>query len=77
MRRTDTLGEWTYRYFDAWSRKLYDVNLENRMYQEISIVFDKEELGKHVSGLTELLSGWHIAAVRIHLTRCPICWMGI
>ena len=50
MRRTDTLGEWTYRYFDAWSRKLYDVNLENRMYQEISIVFDKEELGKHVSG---------------------------
>lgn len=50
IRRTDMLGEWTYRYYDAQARKLYDVNLESGEYKEIEIEFDKEELCRHVSG---------------------------
>ncbi len=50
VRRTDTLGEWTYRYYDAQARKLYDVNLENGEYREIAIEFDKKELARHAPG---------------------------
>ena len=50
IRRTDALGEWTYRYYDAEARKLYDVNLDNGTYKEIKIKFDKEEMTRHASG---------------------------
>lgn len=50
LRRTDTLGEWTYRYYDARNRKLYDVNLETREYREILIEFNKKELDEHAAG---------------------------
>lgn len=57
VRRTDTLGEWTYRYFDAQSRRQYDVHLETDVYEEIPIKFCKEELNEHVAGF-DRMSDW-------------------
>lgn len=57
LRRTDSLGEWTYRYFHVLERKLYDINLETREYKEIPIEFDKRELEKHTSGF-DRTSDW-------------------
>lgn len=50
---TDTLGEGTYRYFDAVERRLYDINPVTREYREIEIVFDKTELEEHEPGFWE------------------------
>lgn len=50
---TDTLGESTYRYFDAVERKLYDINLRTKEYREVEIAFDKEELKEHEPGFWE------------------------
>ena len=50
---TDTLGKGTYRYFDAVERRLYDINMETREYQEIEIVFDRAELEAHEPGFWE------------------------
>ena len=50
---TDTLGDGTYRFFDAAGRKLYDVNLETKEYREIEIVFEKKELEEHEPGFWE------------------------
>lgn len=49
-KRTDRLGEWTYSFFDVPSRKLYDINLDTRVCQEIPIVFNKNELMEHTEG---------------------------
>lgn len=57
LRRTDSLGEWTYRYFHALDRKLYDINLETREFKEIPIEFNKEELERHTAGF-ERTSDW-------------------
>ncbi len=56
-RRTDSLGEWTYRYFHFLDRRLYDINLETREYKEFPIVFDTEELKNHEAGF-ERTSDW-------------------
>ncbi len=50
VRKTDVLGEWSYRYYDVQARKLYDVDLENGGYREIPIEFDKKELEEHAAG---------------------------
>lgn len=57
LRRTDSLGEWTYRYFHLLDRKLYDINLETKEYREISIEFNKNELEEHVAGF-DCISEW-------------------
>lgn len=57
MGRTDSLGEWTYRYFHMADRKLYDINLETGEYKELPIGFDKAELKKHEAGY-ERISDW-------------------
>lgn len=57
IRRTDTLGAWTYRYFDYANRKLYDINLETEEYKELMICFDQEELNSHEPGFCKI-SGW-------------------
>ncbi len=57
LRRTDSLGKWTYRYFHQLDRKLYDINLETGRYKEISIGFDKEELMGHTAGF-DCTSNW-------------------
>ena len=57
VRRTDTLGEGTYRFFLTPDRKLYDVNVETGRYEEIDIVFDWEELREHESGFDNI-SEW-------------------
>ncbi len=50
LTRTDSLGEWTYRYYYEQKRELYDVNIETKEYKEIEIVFSKEELQQQASG---------------------------
>lgn len=57
MQRTDSLGEWTYRYFHMIDRKLYDINLKTGEYEELPIVFDSAELKKHTAGF-ERISDW-------------------
>ena len=57
LRRTDSLGEWTYRYFHLLDRKLYDINLETKEYKEIPIEFNKNELEKHTAGF-DRTSDW-------------------
>lgn len=57
LRRTDSLGEWTYRYFHLLDRKLYDINLETKEYREISIEFNKNELEDHTAGFS-CISEW-------------------
>ncbi len=48
--RNDALGKWTYRYFHADSRRLYDVNIKTREFKEIEIEFDLNELRNGSSG---------------------------
>lgn len=57
MRRTDSLGEWTYRYFHLLNRKLYDINLETKEYKEILIEFNRKELEEHTAGF-DCTSDW-------------------
>lgn len=57
IRRTDLLGEWTYRYFHVLDRRLYDINLDTGEYKEIPIVFDIAELKEHAAGF-ERMSDW-------------------
>lgn len=57
MSRTDSLGEWTYRYFHMPDRRLYDINPETGEYKELPIVFDTAELKKHAAGF-EQISEW-------------------
>lgn len=57
LRRTDSLGDWTYRYFHLLDRKLYDINLETGQYKEIPIQFNKKELEEHVAGF-DFTSDW-------------------
>lgn len=57
MQRTDSLGEWTYRYFHMVDRRLYDINLETGEYKEFPIVFDTAELKMHTAGF-EQISDW-------------------
>lgn len=57
IRRTDSLGEWTYRYFHIVDRRLYDINLNTGRYKEIPIVFDTAELKKHAAGFARM-SNW-------------------
>lgn len=48
-----TLGKETYRFFYAPDRKVYDINLRTKEYQEAEIIFDKEELRAHEPGFCE------------------------
>lgn len=57
LQRTDSLGEWTYRYYHTLDRKLYDINLETREFIEIPIEFNKKELEKHTAGF-DRTSDW-------------------
>ena len=57
IRRTDALGEWTYRYFHLSDRKLYDINLTTGEYKELTILYDTEELKKHAAGFCQI-SEW-------------------
>lgn len=57
VRRIDVPDKWIYRYFDAQSRKLYEVNLEKDAYEEIPITFCKEELKEHADGF-DRMSDW-------------------
>lgn len=52
--RTDTLGEWTYRFFSLYDCRLYDVNLETEEYAEIAIKFQLEELREHEPGFGKI-----------------------
>lgn len=53
LRRTDKLGEWTYRYFNDQDKRLYDVNLETGEYREIPITFNRKELDMHTAGFNK------------------------
>lgn len=53
VRRLELSEEAVYRYYSQYDRKLYDVNLVTGEFQEISIVFDEEELTKHEAGFCE------------------------
>ena len=44
---------WDCRYFSAFDRKLYDVNLETGAYREVAVSFNTEELWAHASGFWE------------------------
>lgn len=57
VRRIDAPGKWIYRYFDAQSRKLYEVDLEKDAYEEIPITFCREELKEHADGF-DRMSDW-------------------
>lgn len=50
LRRTDTLGPWTYRFFYYAARQMYDINLETRAYTQVPIEFDKAQLAEHEPG---------------------------
>lgn len=50
LRRTDSLGEGTWRLFDNQGRRLYDVNPATGDWREIPIVFDRKELERHEPG---------------------------
>ncbi len=50
IRRTDTLGEWTYRFYAIADRRMYDINLETKEYKEIKLEFDLEELRTQEAG---------------------------
>lgn len=55
--RTDTLGEWTYRFFSLYDCRLYDVNLETEEYAEIAIKIAPEELREHEPGF-DIIAKW-------------------
>lgn len=57
VRRTDTLGEDTWRFFSVADAQLYDVNLRTGDYVTIPIIFDKKELEAQASGFGEV-SEW-------------------
>lgn len=57
LRRTDTLGEGTFRFFYGTERKLYDINLRTNEYKEIEIVFHPQELLNHEPGFG-MISDW-------------------
>ncbi|MCI9142615.1 MAG: hypothetical protein HFH87_08345 [Lachnospiraceae bacterium] len=46
-------GNWPYRWFSAFDRRLYDINPDTGEYREVDIVFDKEELQVHADGFCE------------------------
>ncbi len=50
LRRTDTLGKGTYRFFYEPERKLYDINIRTKEFKEIGIMFDLDELLGHEPG---------------------------
>ncbi len=52
LRRTDSLGEWTWRFFSCMDRRLYDVNLETGDFREIPVYFSKEEVEAHAPGFS-------------------------
>lgn len=56
--QTNTLGEETWRFYCNTERKLYDINMETNEYQEVPIVFSKEELQAKTSGFG-VESEWH------------------
>lgn len=57
LRRTDSLGEGTWRFYDIRKRRLYDVNIETKEWKEIDISFDVEELKQHEPGFA-VCSDW-------------------
>ena len=57
LRRADSLGEGTWRFYDVPKRRLYDVNIKTKEYKEIDIFFDVEELKKHEPGFA-VCSDW-------------------
>jgi len=57
LKRTDTLGVGTYRFFYEPERRIFDINLITKEFREIDIVFHKEELLQHESGF-HLYSDW-------------------
>lgn len=57
LKRTDTLGEGTFRFFYGIERKLYDINLRTKEYKEIEIVFQTQELLDHEPGFG-MISDW-------------------
>lgn len=50
LRRTDTLGDGTFRFFDGIQRRLYDINLITKEFREIEIEYKKSELQQHTPG---------------------------
>lgn len=42
-----------FRYYEAYDRKIYDINVITRECREVEIVFDKEELAQHEPGFME------------------------
>lgn len=53
LRKTNSLGAGTVRYYDYVGRKLFDVNINTNEYRDISILFSESELRKHESGFSE------------------------
>lgn len=57
LRKTDSLGEGSFRFFNYAERELFDVNIRTGEYREIPIIFQEEELRKHAAGFSEV-SDW-------------------
>ncbi len=50
-------GDKVYRYFDEAERKMYDIHVTTKEYEEVELVFDKKELEMHEPGFSEV-SQW-------------------
>lgn len=51
------IEEAVYRYYDNASRKIYDINIESKEWQEIEIAFDKKDIERNEAGFAEM-SQW-------------------
>lgn len=49
----DNVEESVFKYYDAYDRKAYNIDVVTKECKEIDIVFDKEELKSHESGFME------------------------
>jgi len=57
LKRTDTLGAGTYRFFNGPGRRIYDVNLITKEFCEIEIMFHIEDLLQQEPGF-KAISDW-------------------
>lgn len=57
FRCSDVFGKDAWRFFSQADARLYDINMQNGGYQEIPIVFEKEELVSYDCGFGEM-SDW-------------------
>lgn len=51
------IEEAVYRYYDNTARKIYDINMETKEWQEVELAFDKKDLEMNEAGFAEM-SQW-------------------